>query len=233
MGDAASASGLETPIEPAKDDAVLLAFIVVLPEFVSLIVLLVTTDRWRPQDLRVLFFVFIAGLTTTADMFTLAVWESVGANRADGTPDKPATLIYRPRLLWTAAAVLAACYVVIPLIVVGVMRALRHRRLTAPDNADHNGGMAADGGNIASRRRPAWKRRWRFRRRRIGSCIGHPRRSVASAADVSAASGEAAGNVAATAVAVTLSELSPCELQAGGDPPMAPADGAQVEDSPV
>lgn len=233
MGDATSASGSETPIEPAKDEAVLLAFIVALPEFVSLIVLLVTTDRWRQQDLRVLFFVFVAGLTTMADMFALAVWESNGANKAKVMPDKPATLIFRPRLLWAAAAALAACYIVIPFIVMGVMWALRRRRQAVPDVADHDGAMAADGGIFASRRRPAWKRGWRFRRRRFGSRVGHPWRSPASAADISAAPGEAAGSVAATAVAITLSEPSPCELQAGGDPPIAPADGAQVEDSPV
>lgn len=168
------------PREPADDHSVLLSVFVVLPELVALIILLVTTGPWRPEDLCATFFVFVAGLVSMAGAVFLAVWESQGAKwraaalrnelytessltEAPYTKRLETLLViartgYRPRLLQGIAIGMAVGYVGLSGVVTGAVWALRRWRHGQPDGDLRGGdggggsddGVSDNGGSLAS-----------------------------------------------------------------------------------
>lgn len=167
------------PREPADDHSVLLSVFVVLPELVALIILLVTTWPWRPEDVCATFFVFVSGLVSMAGAVFLAVWESQGAKwraaalrnelwmegslmEAPYTKRLETLLViartgYRPRLLQGIAIGVAVGYVGLSGAVTGAVWAMRRWRHGQPDGGlrggdgggDSDDGVFDNGGSLA------------------------------------------------------------------------------------
>jgi len=74
-----SVFGVEPPEEPATTNDLTLAIIVLVPEIIALLVLLLTTKKWRKVDLAALGLIFMAGLVSAAAIVSLAITEVNGS----------------------------------------------------------------------------------------------------------------------------------------------------------
>lgn len=70
--------GSEPPAEPASNSAVILAFVVVVPEGVALASLLLRARAWGRADRAAVVLTFLAGLVSTAGLVALTVEEAAG-----------------------------------------------------------------------------------------------------------------------------------------------------------
>ena len=86
--------GVEPPEAPATANNVTLAMIVLFPEMIALLVLLMTTTKWRWVDLVALLLICVGGLVSIGAIISLVLTEVSGRNwRAASLRDEVSVLL--------------------------------------------------------------------------------------------------------------------------------------------
>ncbi|KAK1865928.1 hypothetical protein I4F81_008450 [Pyropia yezoensis] len=79
--------GVDAPVEPASNAAIVLSIIVILPEAVALVALVLTNPRWGRRDWMAFLFIWAAGGVSTAGVIQAAVNEA-GGQRWRGSSER-------------------------------------------------------------------------------------------------------------------------------------------------